>query len=53
MAAYIIGLRRSAPRETAWLKEYLLKTAALVAKHGGKPLIGGQRYGAAPGSGRG
>src|SRR5215467_11177946 len=41
MAAYIIGLRRSAPRETAWLKEYLPKTAALIAKHGGKPLIGG------------
>src|SRR5215470_1904461 len=41
MAAYIIGLRRSAPRDTAWLKEYLPKTAALIAKHGGKPLIGG------------
>jgi len=41
MAAYIIGLRRSAPRETAWLKEYLPKTAVLVAKHGGKALIGG------------
>jgi uncharacterized protein (DUF1330 family) len=42
MAAYIIGLRRSAPRGgAAWLKEYLPKTAALVAKHGGKALIGG------------
>ena len=41
MAAYIIGLRRSAPRGTAWVKEYLPKTAALVAKHGGKALIGG------------
>jgi uncharacterized protein (DUF1330 family) len=41
MAAYVIGLRRSAPRQTAWGKEYLPKTAALVAKHGGKPLIGG------------
>ena len=41
MAAYIIGLHRSAPRETAWLKEYLPKTVALIAKHGGKPLIGG------------
>jgi uncharacterized protein (DUF1330 family) len=41
MAAYIIGLRRSTPRETAWLKEYLPKTVALIAKHGGKPLIGG------------
>jgi|SRR5215510_5566714 len=41
MAAYVIGLRRSAPRQTAWIKEYLPKTAALVAKHGGKPLIGG------------
>ena len=40
MAAYIIGLRRSVPRETAWLKEYLPKTAALIAKHGGKGLIG-------------
>jgi uncharacterized protein (DUF1330 family) len=41
MAAYIIGLLRSAPRGMAWVKEYLPKTAALVAKHGGKPLIGG------------
>jgi uncharacterized protein (DUF1330 family) len=41
MAAYIIGLGRSAPRGTAWAKEYLPKTAALVAKHGGKALIGG------------
>ncbi len=41
MAAYVIGLRRSAPRHTAWVKEYLPKTAALVAKHGGKRLIGG------------
>jgi uncharacterized protein (DUF1330 family) len=41
MAAYVIGLRRSAARETAWVKEYIPKTAALVAKHGGKPLIGG------------
>ena len=41
MAAYIIGLRRSAPRGTAWLKEYLPKAGALAAKHGGKALIGG------------
>jgi uncharacterized protein (DUF1330 family) len=41
MAAYIIGLRRSAPRGTAWVKEYLPKAAALIAKHGGKALIGG------------
>ena len=41
MAAYVIGVRRSAPRQTAWVKEYLRKTDALVAKHGGKPLIGG------------
>jgi uncharacterized protein (DUF1330 family) len=41
MAAYIIGLGRSAPRGMAWAKEYLPKAAALVAKHGGKPLIGG------------
>ena len=41
MAAYIIGLRRSEPRETAWLEAYLPKTAALIAKHGGKVLIGG------------
>jgi hypothetical protein len=40
-AAYIIGLRRSEPRGTAWLEEYLPKTAALIAKHGGKVLIGG------------
>jgi uncharacterized protein (DUF1330 family) len=41
MAAYIIGLRRSEPRGTAWREEYLPKTAALMAKHGGKVLIGG------------
>ncbi len=41
MAAYIIGLRRSEPQETAWLEEYLPKTAALIAQHGGKVLIGG------------
>jgi len=41
MAAYIIGLRRSEPRGTAWLEEYLPKTATLIAKHGGKGLIGG------------
>ena len=41
MAAYIIGLVRSAPRGMAWVKEYLPKTAALVTKHGGKALIGG------------
>jgi hypothetical protein len=41
MAAYIIGLRRSEPRGTAWLEEYLPKTAALIAKHGGKVVIGG------------
>jgi len=41
MAAYIIGLRRSEPRGTAWLKEYLPKTATLIAKHGGKVVIGG------------
>jgi uncharacterized protein (DUF1330 family) len=41
MATYIIGLGRSAPRGTAWVKEYLPKAAALGAKHGGKALIGG------------
>ena len=41
MAAYIIGLRRSELRGTAWLKEYLPKVPALAAKYGGKPLIGG------------
>src|SRR5262245_12558659 len=41
MAAYIIGLRRSAPRQMAWVKEYLLKTGALGTKHGGKAVIGG------------
>jgi uncharacterized protein (DUF1330 family) len=41
MAAYVIGLRRSAPQQTAWIKEYLSKTASLAAKYGGKPLIGG------------
>ena len=42
MAAYIIGLLRSAPRGIAWVKEYIPKTAALVAKHDGKALIGGK-----------
>lgn len=41
MAAYIIGLRRSAPRGTAWVQEYLPTAGALVARHGGKALIGG------------
>ena len=41
MAAYIIGLRRSAPRQMTWVKEYLPKTGTLVAKHGGKAVIGG------------
>ena len=39
MTAYIIGLRRSAPRGTEWAKEYLPKAAALVAKHGGKAFL--------------
>ena len=42
MAAYIIGLRRSEPRGTAWLKTYLPQTAALIAKHGGTVLSGGK-----------
>jgi uncharacterized protein (DUF1330 family) len=41
MVAYVIGLRRSAPRGTAWLKDYLPKVPAVVARHGGKALIGG------------
>ena len=41
MVAYIIGLRRSAPRQMAWVKEYLPKTGALVTQHGGKALVGG------------
>jgi uncharacterized protein (DUF1330 family) len=41
MAAYIIGLRRSESRGTAWLEDYLPKTATLIAKHGGKVVIGG------------
>src|SRR5262245_66287528 len=41
MAAYIIGLRRSESRGTAWREAYLPKTAALIAKHGGKVVIGG------------
>jgi uncharacterized protein (DUF1330 family) len=41
MAAYIIGLRRSEPRGTAWFEAYLPQTAALIAKHGGKVVIGG------------
>jgi uncharacterized protein (DUF1330 family) len=41
MAAYIIGLRRSEPRGTAWEEAYRPKAAALIAKHGGKVLLGG------------
>jgi uncharacterized protein (DUF1330 family) len=41
MAIYVIGLSRSTPQGTTWAKEYLPKAAALVAKHGGKALIGG------------
>src|SRR5262245_2344066 len=41
MAAYIIGLRRSEPQGTAWGAAYLPKAAALIAKHGGKVLSGG------------
>ena len=41
MAAYIIGLRRSEPRGMAWVEDYLPQTAALIAKHGGKVVIGG------------
>src|SRR5262245_24289644 len=41
MAAYTIGLRRSALRGTEWAKEYLPKAAALVAKHGDNALCGG------------
>jgi uncharacterized protein (DUF1330 family) len=41
MAAYIIGLRRSEPRGMAWVEAYLPKTAALIAKHGGTVVIGG------------
>jgi len=41
MAAYIIGLRRSEPRGTAWLEAYLPKTAALIAKHGGTVVLRG------------
>src|SRR5262245_26990300 len=40
MAAYIIGLRRSAPRQMAWLKEYLPKNGALITTHGGKAVVG-------------
>jgi len=40
MVAYVIGLGRSAPRGTAWAREYQPKASALVAKHGGKGLIG-------------
>ena len=45
MTAYVIGVARSAPRGTAWSKEYLPKAAALIAKHGGKGLIGGSSTG--------
>jgi hypothetical protein len=37
MGAYIIGLRRSAPRGTAWVKEYLPKTAAEPGAPGMSP----------------
>jgi uncharacterized protein (DUF1330 family) len=39
MAAYAIG--RLEMRQTAWLQEYGPKTAALVARHGGKYLVRG------------
>ena len=39
MAAYAIG--RLETRHTAWLQEYGPKTAALVARHGGKYLVTG------------
>jgi uncharacterized protein (DUF1330 family) len=39
MAAYAIG--RLEMRHTAWLQEYGPKTAALVARHGGKYLVRG------------
>jgi uncharacterized protein (DUF1330 family) len=38
MAAYIIAIRRSEPRGTAWVEEYRPKTDALIEKHGGKVL---------------
>lgn len=41
MAAYVIGIRRSAPREPAWGEEYRPKTDALIEKHGGKMLLRG------------
>jgi len=41
MPAYIIGIRRSEPRGTAWGEEYRPKTGALIEKHGGKVLIQG------------
>jgi uncharacterized protein (DUF1330 family) len=39
MAAYAIG--RLETRQTAWLQGYGPKTAALVARHGGKYLVRG------------
>ena len=42
MAAYIIGIRRSEPRGTAWGEEYRPKTGALIEKHGGKVLLQGR-----------
>ena len=39
MAAYIIAIRRSAPRGTAWVEQYRPKTDALIEKHGGKVLV--------------
>jgi uncharacterized protein (DUF1330 family) len=39
MAAYAIG--RLETRHTVWLQEYGPKTAALVARHGGKYLVRG------------
>jgi uncharacterized protein (DUF1330 family) len=40
MAAYAIG--RLEMRNPAWVQEYGPKTAALVAKHGGKYLVRGE-----------
>ena len=52
MATYIIGLRRSEPRDTAFGEEYRPRTDALIEKHGGKMLIRGNSIRPLEGGGR-
>ena len=52
MATYVIGLRRSEPRDKAWGAVYRPRTDALIEKHGGKMLIRGNSIRPLEGDGR-